>query len=165
MSAYKWPAFTYVNVHRKTLPQIHFVYLGNKETLCCILKSCCIISVLYSTKCHLFHNFILFFSDNTFFINHVLKFKYRSCHLKVCLCLPQIADALTDCRPVPAQPAYLYDISMMLTCPLPEEQNTRGRKIYPPEDSPQGFGILTLKQIPKVRKGKCILIHKFDTYS
>jgi len=40
---------------------------------------------------------------------------------------------------------------MMLTCPLPEEQNTRGRKIYPPEDSPQGFGILTLKQIPKVR--------------
>jgi hypothetical protein len=41
---------------------------------------------------------------------------------------------------------------MVLTCPLPEEQNTRGRKIYPPEDSPQGFGILTLKQIAKVRK-------------
>lgn len=39
---------------------------------------------------------------------------------------------------------------MTLTCPLPEEQNTRGRKIYPPEDSAQGFGILTLKEIPKV---------------
>ncbi|XP_069696429.1 endoribonuclease Dcr-1 [Periplaneta americana] len=62
----------------------------------------------------------------------------------------RIADALTDCRPIPGQPAYLYHISMVLTCPLPEEQNTRGRKIYPPEDSPQGFGILTLKQIPKI---------------
>lgn len=39
---------------------------------------------------------------------------------------------------------------MVLTCPIPEEQNTRGRKIYPPEDSPQGFGILTTKRIPKI---------------
>lgn len=39
---------------------------------------------------------------------------------------------------------------MNLTCPLPEEQNTRGRKIYPPEESAQGFGVLTLKKIPKV---------------
>lgn len=39
---------------------------------------------------------------------------------------------------------------MTLTCPIPEEQNTRGRKVYPPEDSAQGFGILTTKQIPKV---------------
>ena len=28
-------------------------------------KTSCIISVLYSTKCHLFHNFIFFFSNNT----------------------------------------------------------------------------------------------------
>ncbi|XP_067013187.2 endoribonuclease Dcr-1 [Anabrus simplex] len=62
----------------------------------------------------------------------------------------RIAQALTDCRPIPGQPAFLYHISMVLTCPLPEEQNTRGRKIYPPEDSPQGFGILTLKKIPKI---------------
>lgn len=39
---------------------------------------------------------------------------------------------------------------MTLTCPLPEEQNTRGRKIYPPEESLQGFGILTTKEIPPV---------------
>lgn len=39
---------------------------------------------------------------------------------------------------------------MVLTCPIPEEQNTRGRKIYPPEDSTQGFGIVTTKYIPKV---------------
>lgn len=39
---------------------------------------------------------------------------------------------------------------MVLSCPLPEEQNTRGRRIYPPEESAIGFGILTLKEIPKV---------------
>lgn len=40
---------------------------------------------------------------------------------------------------------------MVLTCPLPEEQNTRGRKLHPPELAPQAFGILTLKEIPKVK--------------
>ncbi|XP_063233868.1 endoribonuclease Dcr-1 isoform X2 [Bacillus rossius redtenbacheri] len=62
----------------------------------------------------------------------------------------RIATALTDCRPTPGRPSFLYHVGMVLTCPLPEEQNTRGRKIYPPEDSPQGFGILTLKPIPKI---------------
>nr|CAD7399754.1 unnamed protein product [Timema cristinae] len=62
----------------------------------------------------------------------------------------RIAEALTDCRPTPGRPAYLYHIGMVLTCPLPEEQNTRGRRIYPPEDFPQGFGILTLKPIPPI---------------
>lgn len=45
---------------------------------------------------------------------------------------------------------YLYLIQMTLECPIPEEQNTRGRKIYPPEESTQSFGILTLKKIPKI---------------
>lgn len=39
---------------------------------------------------------------------------------------------------------------MTLECAIPEEQNTRGRKIYPPEDAIQGFGILSLKKIPKL---------------
>lgn len=39
---------------------------------------------------------------------------------------------------------------MVLECPIPEEQNTRGREIYAPEDSAQGFGILTSKPIPKL---------------
>lgn len=39
---------------------------------------------------------------------------------------------------------------MVLECPIPEEQNTRGRKIYAPEDALQGFGLLTLKHIPKL---------------
>lgn len=41
-------------------------------------------------------------------------------------------------------------IKMVLECPIPEEQNTRGRQIYAPEDSLQGFGILTSKPIPKL---------------
>lgn len=45
---------------------------------------------------------------------------------------------------------------MVLSCPLPEEQNTRGRRIYPPEESAIGFGIITLKEIPKVTHKKQI---------
>lgn len=37
-----------------------------------------------------------------------------------------------------------------MNCPVPEEQNTRGRSIHPPEESVHGFGILTLKHIPSV---------------
>jgi endoribonuclease Dicer len=62
----------------------------------------------------------------------------------------RIADAFSDCRPKVGTPAFLYSISLTLQCPIPEEQNTRGRKIYPPEDAQQGFGILTLKRIPKI---------------
>ncbi|XP_015185292.1 PREDICTED: endoribonuclease Dcr-1 [Polistes dominula] len=60
------------------------------------------------------------------------------------------AKVLTECRPTAGSEAYLYHINMVLNCPLPEEQNTRGRKIYPPEESSIGFGILTLKKIPKL---------------
>jgi len=60
----------------------HSVYLGNKE-LYSIFKTCCIICVLFCTKCHLFHNFLLFYSDHAFFINHALKFRYKPSHLKV----------------------------------------------------------------------------------
>lgn len=39
-----------------------------------------------------------------------------------------------------------------MNCPVPEEQNTRGRRIHPPEESNHGFGILTTKHIPSVSK-------------
>jgi len=77
---FKWPTFAYVNTHKKT-PEINFIYLGNKE-LYCIFKTCCIICFI-SSKCCLFHNLIFFCANNTFFINHVLKFKYQPGHLKV----------------------------------------------------------------------------------
>lgn len=61
----------------------------------------------------------------------------------------RIADALLHCHPKAGEVGYFYRVVMKLTCPIPEEQNTRGRRIYPPEESPQGFGILTSKKIPK----------------
>lgn len=36
--------------------EIHFIYLGNKE-MYCIFKTYCIISVLFSTEYHSFHDF------------------------------------------------------------------------------------------------------------
>ncbi|KAL3280298.1 hypothetical protein HHI36_017788 [Cryptolaemus montrouzieri] len=62
----------------------------------------------------------------------------------------KVADALLNCHPIVGKATYFYKVVMILTCPLPEEQNTRGRKIYPPEDFPQSFGILTSKKIPKI---------------
>jgi phosphoserine aminotransferase len=38
-------------------------------------KTCCIISISSTTKCHLLHNFIYFCSNNTFSTNYALKLK------------------------------------------------------------------------------------------
>lgn len=62
----------------------------------------------------------------------------------------RIAFSLQDCLPYSNKSTYFYRIVMTLTCPIPEEQNTRGRRIYPPEESAQGFGILTCKEIPQL---------------
>jgi hypothetical protein len=55
---FKRPAFTYANALKKP-PKIHFMYFDNKE-IYSIFKTCWIISVLFSTKCHLFHNLMFF---------------------------------------------------------------------------------------------------------
>ncbi|KAI5699652.1 hypothetical protein M8J75_006471 [Diaphorina citri] len=62
----------------------------------------------------------------------------------------RMASCFTNCRPSVNTPCYLYAVKMKLTCPIPDEQNKRGRKIHPPENSPQGLAILTTKYIPKV---------------
>jgi len=62
----------------------------------------------------------------------------------------RIASVFSSCRPSTETKAFLYHITMVLQCPIPEEQNTRGRKIYPPEEAVQSFGILTTKKIPKI---------------
>jgi hypothetical protein len=59
-------------VHIGKALEIHFMYLGSKEILC-IFKIWLIISVLFYKSYHLFHTFIYFFSNNMFFINHVLN--------------------------------------------------------------------------------------------
>lgn len=62
----------------------------------------------------------------------------------------RIASVFSSCRPSTETRAFLYHITMVLQCPIPEEQNTRGRKIYPPEEASQSFGLLTTKKIPKI---------------
>ena len=52
---------------------------------------------------------------------------------------------------VPKEATYnLYALRMRLTCPIPEEQNTRGRKIHDPSDSNQMFGLLLPNSMPVI---------------
>ena len=44
----------------------------------------------------------------------------------------------------------LYILEMKLACPIPEEQNTRGRKIYDPAESVQQLGLLFPSSMPPV---------------
>uniref|UniRef100_T1J2F6 ribonuclease III n=1 Tax=Strigamia maritima TaxID=126957 RepID=T1J2F6_STRMM len=60
------------------------------------------------------------------------------------------AKAFVNCHPSPKEANYVYVINMKLTCPIPEEQNTRGRRIYAPEETERCFGIVTSKPIPKI---------------
>lgn len=62
----------------------------------------------------------------------------------------QIADPFINGLPHPKQTCYLYAITMVLSEPIPEEQNTRGRKIYKPETSVQSFGILNSKPLSQI---------------
>lgn len=101
-------------------------------------------------SCHFFENLLRFPTAEWVVIQNL--------HYSI-----KTAEALTDCRPIVGVPSYLYHINMVLSCPLPEEQNTRGRRIYPPEESAIGFGILTLKEIPKVIISHIICIFEFPT--
>lgn len=60
------------------------------------------------------------------------------------------ADAFMNSHPKAGEVSFLYHITMRLTGPITEDQNTRGRKIYAPENSAQSFGILLSSQIPIV---------------
>ncbi|XP_023219964.1 endoribonuclease Dicer-like [Centruroides sculpturatus] len=62
----------------------------------------------------------------------------------------QIAEALRSNPPEENLECFLYMFSMKLTCPIPEEQNTRGRKIHDPAETTCGFGLITTKQIPPI---------------
>ena len=62
----------------------------------------------------------------------------------------QVADPFIDGLPRPDQPCFLYAITMILSEPIPEEQNTRGRKIYKPETSIQSLGILNSKPLSQI---------------
>ncbi|XP_050699667.1 endoribonuclease Dicer-like isoform X6 [Eriocheir sinensis] len=62
----------------------------------------------------------------------------------------KVANCLTGEQPKESLPLFVYKLDMMLTCPIPDEQNTRGRKIYRPEKSSRSFGIVTTIPISQV---------------
>ncbi|XP_066967294.1 endoribonuclease Dcr-1-like [Macrobrachium rosenbergii] len=62
----------------------------------------------------------------------------------------KVADCLTGDQPREELELFVYKLDMVLTCPIPDEQNTRGRKIYRPEQSTRSLGIVTTKPISKV---------------
>ena len=56
-----------------------------------------------------------------------------------------------DSVDVPESVTYsLYVLDMRLTCPIPEEQNTRGRRIHDPADSDLRLGLLLPSTMPPV---------------
>ncbi|RWS16251.1 endoribonuclease Dicer-like protein [Dinothrombium tinctorium] len=62
----------------------------------------------------------------------------------------RVASALKGSPPLPGDKCRLYVFSMKLTCPIPEEQNTRGRKITDPADTPRCFGFITTSCVPSI---------------
>ncbi|ESP02872.1 hypothetical protein LOTGIDRAFT_111015 [Lottia gigantea] len=62
----------------------------------------------------------------------------------------KVAEAFDKSHPDVNKKCYLYIINMVLTGRITEEQNTRGRSIYAPEETTRCLGILSSKQIPQV---------------
>ncbi|XP_076355471.1 endoribonuclease Dicer-like isoform X2 [Tachypleus tridentatus] len=62
----------------------------------------------------------------------------------------KIADSLHNSYPFSGANCILYRIKMKLVCPIPKELNTRGCIISDPEDTMQGFGLLTTTKIPSI---------------
>ncbi|KAH9519444.1 Endoribonuclease Dicer [Bulinus truncatus] len=62
--------------------------------------------------------------------------------------IKKTAEVLLGCSPLPGKSSHLYLVNLKLTGPITDEQNTRGRVIYAPEDTVQTLGILMSKKIP-----------------
>lgn len=45
---------------------------------------------------------------------------------------------------------YLYKFKMTLSCPLPEEQNRRGRRIIDPSETNRNFALVCTTELPKI---------------
>lgn len=63
----------------------------------------------------------------------------------------QVATSLQQTVPADGTACFLFIVDMSLTGPITEDQNTRGRKLNAPEDTPRCFGILTTKTMPLVK--------------
>jgi len=69
-------AFAYAKTHSKIPLQIYFVYL-NKKKIYIIFKTCCVISLLLSTKFRLYCDFKILYSSNTFSTYYGLTYPFR----------------------------------------------------------------------------------------
>eukprot|EP00095_Tigriopus_kingsejongensis_P006389 snap_masked-scaffold117_size339417-processed-gene-2.5 protein:Tk06389 transcript:snap_masked-scaffold117_size339417-processed-gene-2.5-mRNA-1 annotation:"endoribonuclease dcr-1" len=47
-----------------------------------------------------------------------------------------------------APKCHVYALELVLQCPIPDDQNTRGRKLFLPERAEQSFGFLTSELLP-----------------
>lgn len=47
-------------------------------------------------------------------------------------------------------PCYLYKFKMVLTCPIPDEQNRRGRRIIDPSETNRNYAIVCTRKLPKI---------------
>lgn len=45
---------------------------------------------------------------------------------------------------------FLYKFKMVLTCPIPDEQNRRGRRIIDPSETNRNYAIVCASQLPKI---------------
>lgn len=45
---------------------------------------------------------------------------------------------------------YLYKFNMVLTCPIPDEQNRRGRRIIDPSETNKNYAIVCTRKLPKI---------------
>jgi len=63
---------------RETDIENHFIWLGNQD-IYCIFKTCCPFSILFSTKCCLFHNCIFYIQIH--FSSHFKNQSYTTCNM------------------------------------------------------------------------------------
>ncbi|XP_060069957.1 endoribonuclease Dicer-like [Ylistrum balloti] len=63
--------------------------------------------------------------------------------------IKQLGSALVKGHPTEDQ-NFLYLIHLTLTQPISDDQNTRGRRVYTPDETKRGFGLLSSKHIPKI---------------
>ncbi|OWF53355.1 endoribonuclease Dicer-like [Mizuhopecten yessoensis] len=63
--------------------------------------------------------------------------------------IKQLGSSLVKGHPT-VDTNFLFLIQLTLTQPISDDQNTRGRRVYTPEETNRGFGLLSSKHIPMI---------------
>jgi len=62
----------------------------------------------------------------------------------------RIAEVFSGPLVVESVPCFLYKFKMVLTCPIPDEQNRRGRRIIDPSETGRNYAIVCTSKLPKI---------------